>query len=313
MKHSVVIPVFNEAGNLERLHAALSPVLDALKGESEVIFVDDGSRDGSFAELQRIAHKDRRVKLIRFSRNFGQTAAMAAGFAAAAGEVIFPMDADMQNDPKDIPRLLAKLNEGYDVVSGWRKDRKDASLTRKLPSKIANGLIGYVTGVKISDYGCTLKAYRREVLEDVRLYGEMHRFIPAYAAWNGGRVTEMPVAHHPRTVGKSKYGLSRTIKVVLDLLVVKFLTTYMARPIHFFGLIGFVSLGLGMASGFLAVILRLFYDISFIVTPLPLLTVFLTLLGVQFILMGLIAEILVRTYYESQGKPLFKIAEKVNF
>lgn len=313
MKYSIVIPVYHEEGNLKRLHQALSPVLAALPGESEIIFVDDGSRDGSFAELSKIAQSDKSVKLIRFSRNFGQTAAMAAGFEAATGDVIFPMDADMQNDPRDIPRLLAKLDEGHDVVSGWRKDRKDASISRKLPSKIANGLIGYVTGVKINDYGCTLKAYRSHVLDDIRLYGEMHRFIPAYAAWNGARVTELPVTHHPRTVGKSKYGIARTIKVILDLLVVKFLTTYMARPIHFFGLIGFLCLFLGVASGALAVVLRLFYAISFIVTPLPLLTVFLTLLGVQFILMGLIAEILIRTYYESQGKPLFRIAEKVNF
>ncbi len=312
MKYSIVIPVYNEAGNLVPLHAKLVAVAPTVSGEMEVIFVDDGSKDGSVAELRLIAAADPRVKVIRFGRNFGQTAAMAAGFEHATGDVIIPMDADLQNDPADIPKLLEKLNEGYDVVSGWRKNRQDDSL-RTLPSKIANKLIARVTGVAINDYGCTLKAYRREVLDGVRLYGEMHRFIPAYAAWNGGRVTEIPVAHHPRTIGKSKYSIWRTFKVVLDLLVVKFLTTYFSRPMHFFGIIGFVSIFLGLASGTLALVLKIGWDVSFILTPLPLLTALFLIVGVQFVLMGIIAEMITRTYYESQGKSTYRVAEKINF
>lgn len=312
MKYSIVIPVYYEAGNLEPLFRNISAVLPQLDGACEIIFVDDGSRDGSFAELSMIAAKDSRVKVIRFARNFGQTAAMAAGFEHASGEVIIPMDADLQNDPADIPRLIAKLNEGYDVVSGWRKKRQDDSF-RTIPSKIANNLIGKVTGVMIHDYGCTLKAYRKDILDEVRLYGEMHRFIPAYAAWNGGRVTELPVSHHPRTIGRSKYNIWRTFKVILDLLVVKFLTTYMARPMHFFGVIGFVSIGLSVLSGFAAVVLKIGWSVSFILTPLPLLTALFFIVGIQFVLMGIIAEMLTRTYYESQGKSTYRVAEKINF
>jgi glycosyltransferase involved in cell wall biosynthesis len=313
MKYSIVIPVYYEEGNLKPLYEQIASVISSLPGESEVIFVDDGSRDGSFAELRDIARSDPRVKVVRLSRNFGQTAAMAAGFDAASGEILIPMDADLQNDPKDIPRLLQKLDEGYDVVSGWRKNRQDASLSRKLPSKIANALIGYVTGVTINDYGCTLKVYRRDVLDGVRLYGEMHRFIPAYAAWNGARVTELPVDHHPRTRGASKYGLARTVKVILDLVVVKFLTTYFTRPMHFFGVAGFISIALGGVSGIWTLVLKFGYGVDFVQTPLPLLTVFLILLGVQFVLMGLLAEMITRTYYESQGKEIYRVAEKLNF
>jgi glycosyltransferase involved in cell wall biosynthesis len=313
MNLSIVIPVYNEAGNLEPLFAQIADVITSIPGKTEVIFVDDGSKDGSFPELRTIAARDPRVKLLRLSRNFGQTAAMSAGFDASSGDVVMPMDADLQNDPRDIPRLLAKLDEGYDVVSGWRKDRKDASVSRKLPSKIANALIGYVTGVTINDYGCTLKAYRRSILEDVKLYGEMHRFIPAYAAWNGARVTELAVAHHARTRGVSKYGIARTFKVILDLLVVKFLTTYLARPMHFFGIAGFISIMLGAITGFWALALRFGYDKHLTQTPLPLLTAFLVLLGVQFILMGLLAEMMTRTYYESQGRSIYRIGERVNF
>ncbi len=312
-RYSIIIPVYNEEGNIERLHAQIASTLDTLPYTSEIIFVNDGSRDKSALELLSVAKKDPRVRVLRFSKNFGQTAAMSAGFTHASGEIIIPMDADLQNDPADIPSLLAKLDEGYDVVSGWRKDRKDKSLSRKLPSFIANRLIAFITGVSIHDYGCTLKAYRKEILEGVHLYGEMHRFIPAYAAWNGARVTEIPVTHHPRTVGKSKYNISRTLKVVLDLLVVKFLTTYMSRPIHFFGVLGLVSIILGFTTGILALVLKFAYAISFIITPLPLLTVFLVLLGVHFILLGLLAEIQMRTYYESQHKSTYIIAEKVNF
>lgn len=312
MKYSVVIPVYNEAGNLEPLHAKLVAIAPQLPGDIEVLYVDDGSRDSSLAELRTIASKDPRAKVLRFGRNFGQTAAMAAGFEHADGDVIIPMDADMQNDPADIPNLIAKLNEGFDVVSGWRKNRQDDSF-RTLPSKIANKLIARVTGVSIHDYGCTLKAYRREVLDGVKLYGEMHRFIPAYAAWNGGRVTEIPVGHFPRTIGKSKYTIWRTFKVVLDLLVVKFLTTYFSRPMHFFGIIGFVSIALGLVSGFGALLLKFGWGVSFILTPLPLLTALLLILGVQFVLMGIIAEMMTRTYYESQGKTTYRVAEKINF
>ncbi len=311
MKYSIVIPVYNEAGNLKPLYERLMPVVKGM-GEYEIIFVDDGSRDESFAELRELAKMDTSVRVLRFSRNFGQTAAMAAGFELAQGGIIIPMDADRQNDPADIPRLVAKLDEGYDVVSGWRKNRQDNSLTRTLPSKMANALIARVTGVRISDYGCSLKAYRRNALDGVMLYGEMHRFIPAYAAWNGGRVTEIEVTHHPRVHGVSKYNLSRTVKVLLDLLVVKFLTTYLARPMHFFGLVGFASIILGAACGLWAVVLKIAWGVSFILTPLPLLTIFLILIGVQFILMGLIAEVLTRIYYEGQGKRTYRIAEKIN-
>lgn len=303
--------MYNEEGNLTALFAAIKPVLALLDGESEVIFIDDGSRDAGYAELAQLALTDARVKVIKFARNFGQTAAMSAGFHHAKGEIIIPMDADMQNDPTDIPRLILKLKEGYDVVSGWRKDRQDESI-RTIPSKLANKLIARVTGVNINDYGCSLKAYRREVLEGVHLYGEMHRFIPAYAAWNGGKVTEIEVRHHPRTVGSSKYNLSRTFKVILDLLVVKFLTTYFARPMHFFGMAGFLSIFLGGFVGLYAVYLKLFFDVSFIQTPLPLLTVFLWMLAVQFVLLGIIGEMLTRTYFESQHKSTYRVADTIN-
>lgn len=312
MKYSIVIPVYNEAGNLEPLHEQLVAVAPRLAGDMEILYVDDGSRDSSVAELRAIAAKDLRAKVIRFGRNFGQTAAMAAGFEHATGDVIIPMDADMQNDPADIPRLIAKMNEGYDVVSGWRKNRQDDGV-RSMFSRTANRLIGYVTGVNIHDYGCTLKAYKREVLDGVRLYGEMHRFIPAYAAWNGGRVTEIVVAHYPRTRGVSKYNLSRTFKVLLDLLVVKFLTTYYSRPMHFFGMAGFVSIAFGCTTCVWALVLKFGWDVSFILTPLPLLTALFLIVGVQFVLMGIIAEMITRTYYESQGKTTYRVAEKINF
>jgi glycosyltransferase involved in cell wall biosynthesis len=311
MKYSIVIPVYNEAGNLVRLHERIAAVVPKL-GNTEVLYVDDGSRDASIEELRSIAASDSSVRVIRFGRNFGQTAAMAAGFEHATGDVIIPMDADLQNDPADIPMLVAKLAEGYDVVSGWRKNRQDDSL-RTVPSKIANKLIAQVTGVAISDYGCSLKAYRRDVLDGVRLYGEMHRFIPAYAAWNGGRVTEVEVSHHPRTVGSSKYTIWRTFKVILDLLVVKFLTTYFSRPMHFFGIAGFISIFVAGAAFMGALILKFGYGVSFILTPLPLLSALFFIVGVQFVLMGIIAEMVTRTYYESQGKSTYRIAEKINF
>jgi dolichol-phosphate mannosyltransferase len=312
MKYSIVIPVYNEEGNLEPLHAQIVAIAPHLQGDLEVLYVNDGSRDGSAEELRRVAASDSRAKVIRFGRNFGQTAAMAAGFEHAEGDVIIPMDADLQNDPADIPRLIAKLNDGYDVVSGWRKDRQDDSV-RSLFSRFANRLIGYVTGTLSGSTHSREWRYRREVLDGVKLYGEMHRFIPAYAAWNGGRVAELEVTHHPRVRGVSKYNLSRTFKVVLDLLVVKFLTTYFSRPMHFFGMAGFVSIGLGIVSGVIAIVLKIVWSVSFILTPLPLLTALFLIVGVQFVLMGIIAEMITRTYYESQGKSTYRVAEKINF
>jgi len=311
--YSIIVPIYNEEGNIQKLYENIISVMDTLELGGEIIIIDDGSRDASFSILKHLASQEHRLKVLRFRRNFGQTAAMSAGFNEAQGEIILPMDGDLQNDPKDIPRLMEKIHEGFDVVSGWRKDRKDKSLSRKLPSLLANKLIGRISGVTIHDYGCTLKAYRKEALDGIRLYGEMHRFIPAYVAWNGGRVTEMIVAHHERISGVSKYGISRTAKVILDLLVLKFLTAYMNRPIHFFGVAGLASIFLGGLSGVTALVLKFGYAVSFIETPLPLLTVFLVFLGVQFILLGLLAEMLMRIYYESQDKMTYTIAEKINF
>lgn len=282
----------------------------------EVIYVDDGSTDKSLALLRQFAAHDPRVRVVAFRRNYGQTAAMAAGIDAARGEVLIPMDADLQNDPADIARLLTKLDEGYDVVSGWRKDRQDIFLTRILPSKIANGLISKIGGVPLHDYGCSLKAYRREVLQDVHLYGEMHRFIPIYAAWAGGRVTEMPVTHHPRIAGKSKYGLSRTIKVVFDLVTIKFMASYMTKPIYIFGSAGVLAFAISLISALFAVLMKYAHwpqRASFIQTPLPMLAMVMMVLGIQLFLMGLIAELLVRTYHESQGKPIYTVKTRINF
>jgi glycosyltransferase involved in cell wall biosynthesis len=295
---SVVVPVYNEQDNVTELHARLDAVLD---DDAEIIFVDDGSQDATPERLSAIAASDARVRVIRFRRNFGQTAALSAGLDHARGEIIVPMDGDLQNDPRDIPRLLEKLDEGYDVVSGWRVDRKDP-FHRRLPSQIANRLISRLSGVRLHDYGCSLKAYRRAALEDVRLYGEMHRFVPIYASWNGGRVTEIPVTHHPRTQGRSNYGIERTIKVLLDLIVVKFLASYATKPIYVFGGFGvFALLAATLVFGIM-VYLKVTGIRSFIATPLPLVVVMLVLVGCLSILLGLVAELTVRTYYESQGK-----------
>ncbi|HSL68850.1 MAG TPA: glycosyltransferase family 2 protein [Longimicrobiales bacterium] len=295
---SLVVPVFNEELNVDELYRRVADVLD---DAVEFIFVDDGSTDGTFDRLRRLAAADSRVRLIRFRRNFGQTAALSAGIDHSRGDIIVPMDGDLQNDPRDIPRLLAKLDEGYDVVSGWRVHRKDP-LIKRLPSVIANRLISWISGVHLHDYGCSLKAYRRTVLADVRLYGEMHRFVPIYASWQGARVTELPVDHHPRTRGKSKYGIERTLKVLLDLIVVKFLASYATKPIYVFGGFALVSLFLS----FLTFCWMLYYKLTglkdFVQTPLPLVVVMLLLVGCLSILLGLVAELTVRTYYESQGK-----------
>jgi glycosyltransferase involved in cell wall biosynthesis len=316
MHVTIVIPCYNEADTIPRLVAALEITEATLRGlgkNSEVIVVDDGSNDGSFAKLREAAADRPWMRLIRFRRNFGQTAAMAAGFKAARGEVIVPMDADLQNDPADIPILLAKLAEGFDVVSGWRRDRKDKAATRKLPSWIANWVIGLVSGVKLHDYGCTMKAYKREFLDEVHLYGEMHRFIPIYAKWAGARVTEMVVTHHPRREGKSKYGLMRTFKVLLDLVTVKFLGDYSTKPLYFFGGLGFAMCASGMATAAFTLYQRIADKIYVHRNPLFVVSVFLFMLGVQFVMMGLLAELQIRTYHEAQSKPTYLVRETVNF
>lgn len=310
---SVLIPVFNEVENIAPLAAALIPALERLERSFEVVFVNDGSTDGTERALRDLARTDRRVRVINFRRNVGQTAAMMAGIDHARGAVIVPMDGDLQNDPDDIGPLVDKLDEGYDVVSGWRRDRQDAFAKRTLPSRIANKLISAISGVHLNDYGCTLKAYRREMLQGFRLYGEMHRFVPIYARWQGARLTEMPVRHHPRRFGRSKYGLERIVKVLLDLILVKFLTRYETKPIYVFGLVGLAFMGLAGVSGLYAVYLKLVHGVSFILTPLPLLVTLGFITGVMCVLMGLLAELLVRIYFESQGKSHYTIKSMLNF
>ncbi|HEX8476457.1 MAG TPA: glycosyltransferase family 2 protein [Pyrinomonadaceae bacterium] len=309
---SVFLPVLNEEPNLQPLHARLDEALATLGHTAEIIYVDDGSTDGSLDVLRKLAALDPRVRVISLRRNYGQTAAMAAGIDAARGHVLIPMDADMQNDPVDIRRLLDKLEEGYDVVSGWRKERQDKMVTRKIPSMIANALISVIGGVKLHDYGCSLKAYRREFLKDVRLYGEMHRFIPIYASWVGARVTEIPVRHHARTMGKSKYGLSRTFKVMLDLMTIKFMASYHTKPIYVFGMFGFFSFVISIIAAGWA-ILRKYWGESFIRNPLLVVAIVMFAVGVQFILMGLLAEMLVRTYHESQAKTIYAVRDRIGF
>lgn len=310
---SVVLPVYNEEESLPRLHAALSAVLGEYGRPYEIVFVDDGSRDGSFAVLAGLQARDPHVRVIQLRRNFGQTAAMSAAFRYARGRVIVPMDADLQNDPADIPRLIAKIEEGYDVVSGWRIDRQDAFLSRRLPSIFANWLIGQVTGVRLHDYGCSLKAYRAEVVKNVHLYGEMHRFIPALASWYGARIAELPVTHHPRRFGHTKYGISRTFRVLLDLITVKFLLAFSTQPLHVFGFWGALCLLAGCAiSGYLAV-MRLLFHQELSRRPLLLLGVLLISTGVQFISMGLLAEMMARTYHESQDKPIYVVRDTLGF
>ena len=310
---SVFLPVFNEEPNLRPLHTKLSEALKTLERSAEIVYVDDGSSDGSLKILREIALLDPRVRVVALRRNYGQTAAMAAGIDAARGKVLIPMDADLQNDPADITRLLDKLDEGYDVVSGWRKNRKDKMVTRKIPSMLANRLISWIGGVPLHDYGCSLKAYRRESLEDVRLYGEMHRFIPIYAAWAGASVTEIPVEHHARTMGKSKYGLSRTLKVVFDLMTIKFMASYQTKPIYVFGSFGMLAFAVSLLSGLYAVFLKIIHKADFVQTPLPVLSVVMFAVGVQFLLMGLLAEMLVRTYHESQAKAIYAVRERLGF
>lgn len=314
MRVSIITPIYNEAGNLKELFRELYSVISGLKLDYEIIAINDGSKDDTRNILKTLSAKDNNFKVINFAHNYGQTAALSAGISHASGDVLIPMDSDMENDPVDIPRLLDKLSEGYDVVSGWRRDRWGGKwLTRKLPSMVANRLISFITGIKLHDYGCTLKAYRRDVIVDVQLYGEMHRFIPAYAAWKGAKITEIEVKNRKRLNGVSNYGISRTYKVILDLLLIRFLTIYMNRPIHFFGGIGIISLMLGTVAGAFAVFLRIFYGFHFISSPLPVFSALFLIVGVQLAIMGLLAEIIMRTYYESQQKTPYTIGDKLNF
>ncbi len=310
MDVSVVVPVYNEEECVEALVARLHEVMSGLDRSYEILLVDDGSSDGTWAKLAKAAETTPCLKLIRFRRNFGQTAAISAGFHAAQGEAVVTLDADLQNDPADIPRLLERFDQGFDVVSGWRKERKDKFLTRRLPSMLANWLISKITGVYLHDYGCTLKVYRREVIRNVHLYGEMHRFIPALASWVGGTIDEVVVTHHPRRFGTSKYGLSRTLRVVLDLMTVKFLLRYSTGPIQLYGKLGALFflpglLGLvGMAVANLAV------GATFIKRPFWVMTVFMLMyMGMQFVSIGLLAEVQIRTYHESQDKRVYVIRE----
>ena len=304
---SVTVPVYNEAEALPVLAERVTAVLEKLGKPWELIFINDGSHDGSEAVLDGLAQANPAIKVVHFRRNYGQTAAMMAGFDFAAGDVIIPMDGDLQNDPSDIPNLLAKIDEGFDVCSGWRKDRQDNALQRNIPSIMANRLISFVSGVELHDFGCSLKAYRAEVIKSVRLYGEMHRFLPIYARWHGAKITEVTVNHYARTTGKSKYGLERVIKVLCDLVVVKFLDSYAEKPMYVFGAVGLGSLSVSFLAGAAALYYKLWGHKSFIETPLPLLCVMSALTGIMCFLMGLLAEMIMRTFYESQGKKVYTV------
>jgi len=310
---SVIIPIYDEEKNVPGLCDGLFKVLQSLPYSFEIIAVNDGSKDGSLEALRRETGKHPELKVVDFRRNFGQTAALMAGIDYSKGEVIVSIDADLQNDPDDIPLLVAKLAEGYDVVSGWRKDRQDAAVRRVLMSRVANFIISLVSGVKLTDYGCTLKAYRRDVVKGIRLYGEMHRFIPIYASWMGAKVVEMPVRHHPRRFGRSKYGLGRVFKVLLDLMVVKFLDQYFVKPIYVFGGFGLLSLLVSFLAAAYLLYLKFGQGYSMIQSPVLLLAAMTFLVGVLSILMGLLAEILVRTYFESQARATYAVRELVNF
>ena len=307
MDISVVVPLYNEEDNVQLLYEEIKGVLDTMAEQAEIVFVDDGSRDTTLAKLEVIQAGDDHVRVVSLRRNFGQTAAMTAGFDHARGGVIITMDGDLQNDPHDIPQLVGKLNEGYDVVTGWRYDRQDPFLSRKLPSQLANRLISRVTGVGLHDYGCTLKAFRREVIDNINLYGEMHRFIPAIASGMGISFTEVKVNHRARRFGTSKYGISRTIRVVLDLITVKFMLSYATRPLHVFGTVGVVSSLLGVLIALVLTVQRQMYGVALANRPLLLLAVLLIFMGIQFITIGLLAELVVRTYHESQKKPIYYV------
>lgn len=312
MKISILLPVYNEEENLRPLYAELCAAAETHRLDVEFVFVDDGSRDGSWAILAELAASDPRVRTVRFRRNFGQTAGLAAAIDHSTGDILIPMDADLQNDPADIPRLLAKLDDGFDVVSGWRRDRKDRMVSRRIPSMIANRLISWWAGVALHDYGCSLKAYRSEFLREVRLYGEMHRFVPIYASWAGARVTELVVNHRARRFGVSKYGIGRTFKVLLDMLTVKFLGDYSTKPIYLFGGIGAAVFAAAMVIVFGVVLEKIFIDTLHHKMTLLILASFLATCSLIFVMMGLLAEIIVRTYHEAQGKAIYLVREVLN-
>ncbi|MDY6935496.1 MAG: glycosyltransferase family 2 protein [Spirochaetota bacterium] len=309
---SIILPVFNEEKNIPLQFENIISFVDPLEINYEIIFVDDGSTDNSFGVIKEISKNDSRVKALCFRKNFGQTAAMAAGIEYSKGDVIVTMDSDLQNDAKDIKRLLKKINEGYDVVSGWRRERKDGLLYRRIPSIIANWLISKISGVKLHDLGCSLKAYRREVLQYVKLYGEMHRFIPIHVSWEGAKITEIQVEHHSRKFGISNYGLKRTFKVILDLITVKFMGTYSTKPIYVFGGIGLILFIMSIFSGSAVIIMKMMLNHSMIRNPLFHLTVMLITLSMMVVLLGILAEILIRVYHETQGQPPYRIREVVN-
>jgi len=310
---SIVVPVFNEAETLVDLCQGARKVLIQLGATWEMIFINDGSTDGSHEILDHLAEEDQRVRIIHFKRNFGQTAAMMAGFDYARGEVIIPLDGDGQNDPADIPKMLEVLNKGNDVVSGWRKDRQDNVIRRNIPSILANKLISAVSGVQLHDFGCSMKAYKRHVVDGIRLYGEMHRFLPIYASWHGAKITEVIVNHHPRRTGSSKYGLERVVKVILDLLVVKFLDRAASKPMYVFGGCGIFSLAMSLFTFLWMLALKFNHQIAFIDTPLPLIVVMTFMIAMMCILLGLLAEMITRTFYESQGKAIYNIRSTRNF
>ncbi len=309
---SIVIPIYNERESVDRLYKELDKSLLKLGIDYEVIFIDDGSVDGTYNKLLEIHKKNSSYKIIRFRRNFGQTAAISAGFNYSKGDAIITLDADLQNDPQDIPVMLNKLNEGYDIVSGWRKNRKDKVITRRFPSVIANKIISKLTGVYLHDYGCTLKAYKREVVKNIELYGEMHRYIPAVASWMGVKVAEIPVTHHSRKFGKSKYGISRTIRVILDIITIKFLLSYSQRPIQIFGLVGLFSGTVGFIITAYLIIMRIFFNQGLADRPLFILSIFMIFIGIQLITMGLLAEITMRIYHEAQEKPTYVIKDIIS-
>lgn len=311
-KLSIIAPIYNEEDNVDPLCEKLYEVLPTLGHPFEIIMVNDGSNDRTVDKLTEQAAQHPELKVVDLRRNYGQTAAMMAGIDHAEGDIVIPIDGDLQNDPADIPRLLEKLDEGYDVVSGWRRDRQDAAIRRNFVSRVANRLISWVSGVHLHDYGCSLKAYRRDVVKDVKLYGEMHRFIPIYATWLGARVTEIPVTHHPRIHGTSKYGLNRVFKVVLDIIVIRFLDRYFTKPIHLFGGFGIFSIFISILSFSFMFYLKFVEGVSMILTPLPLLGVTTFLLGIMSILMGLLAEMIVRTYFESQQKNTYLVRKTLN-
>ncbi|MEW5911768.1 MAG: glycosyltransferase family 2 protein [Thermodesulfobacteriota bacterium] len=312
MNLSVVVPVYNEALNLEALHQELHETLTQTGLDYEVVFVDDGSRDDSFAILARLAASEPRDVVVRLRKNFGQTAALSAGFDHAHGQIVVTMDGDLQNDPRDIPQLLAKLDEGFDIAAGWRYNRQDKFLTRRLPSKLANGLISLITKVRLHDYGCTLKAFKAEVIQNVRLYGELHRFIPAIASLMGVSIAEVKVNHRPRRAGKSKYGLGRTPRVLLDLITVKFLLSYATRPIQIFGLWGLWAFAAGFFLALYYTVLKFFFHEPLWGKPGLILAVLLLFVGVQLISIGLLGEMQVRTYHEAQGKPIYAVRQVIN-